>query len=98
LLFSLVSRPLWGPIQWILVTKQQGSEGYHSLECSAEVKNGGAVPLLPPMSSRYGVYVTNHRDKFTLYLLSCYIGSFIPLINRILPTHECPDGERINPL
>jgi hypothetical protein len=60
LLFSTTSRaalgPIQPPIQWVLGAISPGvkwSEGKadHSPPSSAEVKNGGAIPSLPHMSS-----------------------------------------------
>jgi hypothetical protein len=48
--------PTHPPIQWVpgaisLGVKGPGREADHSLPCSAEDKNGGAIPLLPRVSS-----------------------------------------------
>jgi hypothetical protein len=62
-LFSTHSRPALGPtqppIEWIPGAispgvKRPGSEADHSSPSSAEVKNGGAIPPLPHMSSWHG--------------------------------------------
>jgi hypothetical protein len=59
-LFSIASRPCLGPtqppIQWVLGAlssgvKRLGREPNHSPPSSAEVKNGGAIPPLPLLSS-----------------------------------------------
>jgi hypothetical protein len=59
-LVSTASRPVLGPIhppaQWVSGTtspgvKRPGREADHSPPFSAEVKNGGAIPPLPHMSS-----------------------------------------------
>jgi hypothetical protein len=44
--------------------KQFGREAGHSLQSIAEVKNGGAIPPLPLMSSL-------HRDNF---IFTCHLG------------------------
>jgi hypothetical protein len=58
--FSKASRPALGPtqppIQWVLGAlsprvKRPGGEAGHPHLSSTEVKNGGAAPLLPHMSS-----------------------------------------------
>jgi hypothetical protein len=58
-LFSTTSRPTLGPtqppIQWVPGApspgvKRQGRETDHSPPSSAEVKNGGAIPPLPPFA------------------------------------------------
>jgi hypothetical protein len=63
ILFSKASkpalRPTQSPIQWILGPlslgiKQHGREADHSLPSSAEVKNGGTIPLLPHTSLWHG--------------------------------------------
>jgi hypothetical protein len=60
-LFSTASRlalgPAQSPIQWVLgvislgVKQQLGHEASHSPPSSVKVKNGGAIPPLPHMSS-----------------------------------------------
>jgi hypothetical protein len=47
--------------------KRQWREADHSLSSSAEVRNGGAKPPLPHMSSWHGAYLIKHRDNFTIY-------------------------------
>jgi hypothetical protein len=62
-LFSTASRQVLGPteapIQWVPGVlspgiKRPGREAEHSSQCSADVKNGGAIPPLPHTSSRRG--------------------------------------------
>jgi hypothetical protein len=54
-LFSIASRPApgstWPPIKSVSGVKWLGHEADHSPPCSAEVKNDGAIPPLPDMSS-----------------------------------------------
>jgi hypothetical protein len=47
--------------------KRQERETDHSLPFSVEVKNGGAIALLPRTSSWHGAKLIKHRDKFTFY-------------------------------
>jgi hypothetical protein len=44
-------RPTQPPIQWVPGAVSLGGEGGHSPPCSAEVKNGGAVPSFSRTSS-----------------------------------------------
>jgi hypothetical protein len=69
-LFSAVCRPtLWpiqSPIQWVmgalsLGVKWPGREADHFLLSSAEVKNGGAILLLPHTSSWGLIEILNTR-------------------------------------
>jgi hypothetical protein len=62
-LYSTASKPVLGPTQppfhWVLGAlslgeKLPGYEADHSLPSSAKVKNGGAIPQLPLMSSWRG--------------------------------------------
>jgi hypothetical protein len=62
-IYGTVSRLAAGPIQPLIQwmagalspgVKQLGHEGDHLPPSSAEVKNGGAIPPLPSMSSWYG--------------------------------------------
>jgi hypothetical protein len=62
-LFSTASKPVLGPtqcpIEWVPGPlspglKRQGREADHSPPSSDEVKNGGAIPPLPHMSSWHG--------------------------------------------
>jgi hypothetical protein len=49
-----------------LGVKRPGLEANHSPPCSAEIKNGDAIPPLPKTCSwRFALLIT-HRDKFTL--------------------------------
>jgi hypothetical protein len=59
-LFTTASRPARGPTQHPILwapgalspeVKRPGREADHSPQSSAEVKNGGAIPPLPNMSS-----------------------------------------------
>jgi hypothetical protein len=54
-LFSTASKPALGPtqppIKWVLGEKRQGREADYTPPSSAEVKNNGAIPLLPYTSS-----------------------------------------------
>jgi hypothetical protein len=54
-LFSTASRPALGPtqppIRWVPAVKRPGHETNHSPPSSAEVKNGGAIPPFPHVSS-----------------------------------------------
>jgi hypothetical protein len=76
-LFSTTCRPALGPtqppIQWAPGTlypriKRPGRKADHSPPSSAEVKNGGAIPPLPHMSSWHSVWLIKHRDNFTFYI------------------------------
>jgi hypothetical protein len=48
------SRPALGPtqltVQWVSVVKRQRREADHSPPSDTEVKNGGVIPPLPPVS------------------------------------------------
>jgi hypothetical protein len=48
--------------------KWLGRGADYSPPSSAEVKNGGALPPLPHMSSWHSTYLIKHRDQFTHYL------------------------------
>jgi hypothetical protein len=45
---------------------QEGHEADHSPPSSVEVKNGGAISLLPHMSSLVIAKLITHRDSFTI--------------------------------
>jgi hypothetical protein len=71
---STSSSPALGPaqsrIQWVpgsvsLEVKRQGREAGHSFPSSAEVKNGGATPPLPQMSSWHSACLIKHRNNFS---------------------------------
>jgi hypothetical protein len=73
--FSLPQRPdrLWSPPNLIssgyrelfpTVFKRPGREAGHSLPSSAEVKNDGATPPLPHMSSRHNAYLSTETTSF----------------------------------
>jgi hypothetical protein len=47
-------------------SKQPWHEADHSPPSNTEVKNGGAVPLLPNMSTWHGTQLIKHRDSFTV--------------------------------
>jgi hypothetical protein len=47
----------------------QGHEADHSPTSSAEVKNGRAIPPLPPVSSWHSAKRIKHSDNFTFYCL-----------------------------
>jgi hypothetical protein len=77
--FSILPRlalwPTQPPMHHILEAlslglKQQWLEAYHSCPSSVEVKNGGATPSLPPMSSCHAASVTKHRNNFAFMKLS----------------------------
>jgi hypothetical protein len=56
------------PIQWVPWAispglKKPGCEADHSPPSSAEVKNGGAIPPLPCMTSWHSAYLIKHRDN-----------------------------------
>jgi hypothetical protein len=53
--------PTQPPIQCVPRVKQPRREADNSIASSAEVKNGGAIPSFPLISSWY-------RDNFTFYL------------------------------
>jgi hypothetical protein len=58
-IYATASKLAVGPIQWIpgalsLGVKQLGCEAGHLPPSSAEIKNGGAVPPLPHISSWHG--------------------------------------------
>jgi hypothetical protein len=55
----------WVPEALSLGVKRLGRESDNSPPSSAEVKNGGAIPPLPNMSSW-------HRDNFTFYTLTTF--------------------------
>jgi hypothetical protein len=70
-----VSRPTLGPSQSSIQSlpaalssgiKRPGREADHSPPSSAEVKNDGAIPPLPHMSSMAQCLV-KQRDRFTFY-------------------------------
>jgi hypothetical protein len=65
--------PTQPPIQWVPGAlspgvKRQGSVADHSPPSSAEVKNGGAIPPLPHMSSWHIPYLIKQRENFIFYL------------------------------
>jgi hypothetical protein len=69
---------LWGPLNLLSNgyrgalsprLKRPGREADHSPPSSAEVKNGGAIPPLPYMSSWHSAELIKHRDNFTFYRL-----------------------------
>jgi hypothetical protein len=71
-LFSTVSRlalePTKLPLQWVPWTLSVGvnrprHEADHSPPSSAEVKHGGAMPLLPLTPSWYDAQLIQHRDN-----------------------------------
>jgi hypothetical protein len=68
-LFSLLSRPTLGPfkprIQQILGVKRMRREADHSPPATVEVKNGGAVLLLPHTSSWRCDKLIIYMDKMT---------------------------------
>jgi hypothetical protein len=62
-------------MHWVLEAlslglKQQWLEAYHSYPSSVKVKNGVAIPSLPPMSSCHAASVTKHRNNFAFMKLS----------------------------
>jgi hypothetical protein len=71
---GLVAHPAFypsvlGPLS--LGVKQQECEVGHSPPSNAKVKNGGAIPSLPYMSSWHSATLINHRGNFTfLYIIS----------------------------
>jgi hypothetical protein len=73
-LFFTASRPNLGPTQHHVQlvsealppgVKRQRREADHSPPTSAEVKNAGAIPPLPRMSSMHSASLIKHRDIFT---------------------------------
>jgi hypothetical protein len=71
-LLSIASRPVLGPTQttihWVLGAiypgiKWPGPEADHSPPSSVEVKNGGAIPPLPHMSSWRGKGKSYPRNR-----------------------------------
>jgi hypothetical protein len=65
-LFSAASRPTLGPTQPLSHgIKWQGCEADHSPPFSVEIKEDGAVPPLPPMSSWHSAQQIKHKDIFT---------------------------------
>jgi hypothetical protein len=78
-LYSTEFRPAPGPTQPPIqrapgaispgVTRS-GREADHSPPSSAEVKNGGAIPRLPQMSSWHIAELIKHGDNFTFYWLA----------------------------
>jgi hypothetical protein len=67
MLFSITSGlglvPTQLPIKCVPGVKRQEREIGH---CSAEVKNGGAIPPLPNSSSWCGAYIIKPRDNHIL--------------------------------
>jgi hypothetical protein len=48
--------------------KRSRREADHSPKCSVEVKNIGAIPPLPYISSWYSAYLIKPRDNFTFFM------------------------------
>jgi hypothetical protein len=71
------SAPQWAPIQWVLRCLSSGVKRparETDPSYSAEVMNGGAIPLLPYTSSWRGAQLIKYRDNFT----------FLPYLFRLL--------------
>jgi hypothetical protein len=71
------SLPIQPPVQRIMGTLSSGvkwpaHEVDHSSPSSAEVKNDGAIPLLPCMSSWHGAQLIKHKDSFTFIPYELY--------------------------
>jgi hypothetical protein len=49
--------------------KRPGREADHSTPFIAEVKNGGAMPLVSHLSLWRDTYLIKHKDNFTFYIL-----------------------------
>jgi hypothetical protein len=69
--------PTQTPVQWAPGVKRPGREANHSSPTSAEVKNGGAIPPFPRMSSGTTLPYVIMCRYFKLYLdiLFCRSGS-----------------------
>jgi hypothetical protein len=76
---SAAQRPnlLWGPPSLLFNgyrrlfprgINRPGREADHLPPSCAEVKNGGAIPPLPHISSWHSAWLIKYRDNFTLYL------------------------------
>jgi hypothetical protein len=58
--------------------KRPGREAAHSPPSRAEVRNGGAIPPLPYMSSWHSASLIKHRDNYTLIIVvACVIRAFM---------------------
>jgi hypothetical protein len=73
LYFTAFRLALVTPIQWVPGTLFMGRKWLgHEADLSpstANVKNGGAMPLFPQTSSWCGVQFIKHRDAYTFYIL-----------------------------
>jgi hypothetical protein len=58
--------------------KRQGREGDHSPLSSAEVKNSGAIPPLPHVSSWHSAYLIKDRGQF--YIIYIHIINSMDII------------------
>jgi hypothetical protein len=73
-IFFIASGPLWCPFSLLCdgyrgtEKKRPESEAEHSSPCCTEVKNGGAITLLPHMFSWHVAYFIKYGDTFTFYL------------------------------
>jgi hypothetical protein len=74
------------PIQCVPGIKQPRLEADHAPPSSAGVKNGGAVPPLPHISSCHSAQLIKHRD-FT-FLMFCYLS----LTDSVSREDECVGG------
>jgi hypothetical protein len=80
------SRPVLGPtqppIKWVQVVlalelKRMGSEVDKSSSSSAEINNGGAIPLLLHTSSWRAASLIKHSDKFIFTFFNCSYVRFL---------------------
>lgn len=62
-------------VHWVeetlsLGVKQLGYEAYRSPPSSTYIKNGGATPALPQMSSWYSAWLIKHMDNFNFWTMN----------------------------
>jgi hypothetical protein len=58
------------------VALSPGGEADHSPPSSIEVKNGGAIPPLPNMSSWNSYYLIKHRENFIIIIIGLWALNF----------------------
>jgi hypothetical protein len=56
------------PTEWIQAVRRQRREHDHSPTSGAEIKNGGAIPPLPHMPARRGVWKIKRNENFIFSL------------------------------
>jgi hypothetical protein len=77
-LYSTAFRPALGstqpPIQEILSPRveQLGRQADHSSPSTAEIKNDGVIPPLPPVSLSHAVSLLKRRNNFTIITVYIY--------------------------